>query len=300
MDIGVIGLGAMGNRIATVLLDSGHAVIVHDVSPVAIERAAEAGATPADSAAEVGAAASVVLLSLPQPEHVVAAVADKEGLLSRPADGLVIVDTSTVDPETTRHLAEKASEAGAEYLDAPVLGRPDGCGQWTLPVGGSPEALEIARPALEPLASGVTHVGQSGAGHAIKLLNNLMFGAINAITVEAFAIAARAGVSPETFFHTVSNSGAATVSGLFRELGPKIIERDFSPTFTTDLLYKDISLAADMAEDAGVPIIVGDSVKTLTGLARTAGYGEKDTSAVLKVYETLLGANVTGHGGTSG
>lgn len=292
MDVGVIGLGTMGSRMVQALLDAGHEVVAHDVSTPAVERAVATGAKAAGSGAEVGASARVVLLSLPLPEHVVAVVASEEGVLSRPAEGLVVVDTSTVDPGTTRHLADRAARAGVSYLDAPVLGRPEACGNWSLPVGGDPAALNVARPVLEAFARSVTHAGGSGSGNTIKLLNNLMFGAINAITAEVFAAAALVGVSPRKFYETVADSGAATVSNLFRALGPKILEEDFSPTFTVDLLHKDNKLAIEMLDGARAPVIVGNAVMVLNGLAQAAGYGGEDTSAIVKVYETLLGTKV--------
>lgn len=292
MDVGVVGLGKMGGLMVGGLLDAGHEVVVYDVSAAAVERAVGAGAKSAGSGAELGASSRVVLLSLPLPEHVAEVVAGKTGLLTRPAEGLILVDTSTMDPATTRQMAGQAAEAGVGYLDAPVLGRPEGFGNWCLPIGGDPEAMETARPVLEAIARTIIHVGASGSGHAIKLLNNLMFGAINAITVEAFAGAAAVGVSPQKFFDAVANSGAATVSPLFRQLAPKILEGDFSPTFTVDLLYKDNMLALRMLEEAQASIIVGNAVQTLNGLARAGGHGSADTSAVVKVYETLLGVKV--------
>lgn len=292
MKVGVIGLGTMGGQMVGALLDAGHEVIVYDVSDVAVEHAVSVGAKQAESSAEIGGSTEVTLLSLPLPAHVVAVVTEDAGLLAHPQEGLVIVDTSTVDPETSRRLAEEAASVGVEYLDAPILGRPDACGRWSLPVGGSSQALATARSALEPLASNISHVGESGTGNTIKLLNSLIFGAINAITVESFAIAALVGVSSRTFYETVANSDAATVSGLFRELGPKILEEDFSPTFTVDLLHKDNKLALDMVEEAQASVIVGNAVATLNGLARAAGHQNEDTSAMVKVYENLLGVKV--------
>lgn len=287
MKVGVVGLGTMGSEMVRALLGAGHEVIVHDVSKETVERVVEAGARETGSSAEVGAASRVVLLSLPMPEHVVEVVAGEYGLLSSPAEGLVVVDTSTVDPDTTRRMAAEAAKAGVGYLDAPVLGRPDACGRWTMPVGGDAGTLERVRPALEALG-GIAHVGGSGSGNAIKLLNNLMFGAINAVTAEVFAAAERVGVSPERFYETVAASDAATVSNLFRALGPKILERDFSPTFALDLLDKDNRLAVEMMERAGAPVMVGDTVKSLNGLALAAGHGAEDTSALVKVYKALL------------
>ncbi len=120
-----------------------------------------------------------------------------------------------------------------------------------------------------------------------------MFGAINAITVEAFAVATLVGVSPRQFYNTVVDSGAATVSNLFRQLGPKILEEDFSPTFTVDLLQKDNRLAIAMVEDRQASVILGSAVTALNGLAQASGYGGEDTSAAIKVYEKVLGVKVS-------
>ncbi|HEX5850826.1 MAG TPA: NAD(P)-dependent oxidoreductase [Rubrobacter sp.] len=295
MAIGVIGLGTMGGRIVRALLEAGHEVVVYDASDEALTRATDAGARAVGSVGETPPLCRVVLLSLPRPGDVVEVVAGADGLLSRSSQGFVVADTSTVDPGTTRRMADMAAEAGAGYLDAPILGRPEACGRWTLPVGGNREDLEVALPALDTIARNVSHVGASGSGNAIKLLNNLMFGAINAITAEALAAAALVGLSPRTFYETVAQSDAATVSNLFRAIGPKMLEGDFSPAFTVDLLSKDNSLALAMIEDAGASVIVGNAVETLNGLARAAGYGHEDTSATVKVYEQLLGVTVGDH-----
>lgn len=283
MDVGVIGLGAMGGPMAAALAAAGHRVLAYDVSARHLDAAVAAGAHPARSSAEVGAAVPVVLLSLPAPAHVREVVASGDGLFTRPAEGLVIVDTSTVDPATSRDLAAKATAIGVGYLDAPVLGRPDICGDWTFPVGGDPGALERARPVLDVLGRTVVHVGPSGSGNAIKLLNNLMFGAINAITAEVMGACADVGVSPETFYETVAGSGAATVSPLFRALGAKIVAGEYDPVFTVDLLSKDVSLAVTMMEGAGHSPVVGAAVCELVERARAAGLGAEDSSALAKI-----------------
>ena len=176
---------------------------------------------------------------------------------------------------------ELASSKGVAYLDAPVLGRPGSVGKWVLPVGGEAEALASARPALEVLAATVVHAGPSGAGNQIKLLNQLMFGAINGITAEVMAIADRIGVSQELFYQTIGGSSAATVSPLFKELGRRVVEGDYAdPTFTVDLLIKDVSLGLEMATAGGAVPILARSVDYLNRLAAQQGHGSKDTSVM--------------------
>lgn len=213
----------------------------------------------------------------------ISAVRGPEGLLSTATVGSLIVDTSTVDPGTTRANSEAAAAIGVGYLDAPVLGRPRGVGDWTLPVGGEEADLRRAEAVLGVIAARVVHVGPSGQGNTLKLLNNLMFGAINAATCETFALADRLGLDREAFFDTVVESGAATVSNLFRELGPKIIAGDFEPQFSVDNLEKDIGLGLALARTAGMTLDVGEAGQRLNRRAQAAGHGGQDTAAVVEV-----------------
>jgi 3-hydroxyisobutyrate dehydrogenase-like beta-hydroxyacid dehydrogenase len=194
---------------------------------------------------------------------------------------------STVDPNTTRRMGDRAEEVGVDYLDAPILGRPSALGRWVLPVGGDAKVLDRCRPVLGLLAREVIHVGPLGAGHTLKLLNALMFSAINVMTAEMMAVSVKAGLSPKVLFDAISASQAATVSGLFKEVGAKIIDRDFAPVFPIDMLCKDNGLAVDMARGFGAPPIIASAVQVLNELGRAQGLGSEDTSALVKLYETL-------------
>jgi 3-hydroxyisobutyrate dehydrogenase-like beta-hydroxyacid dehydrogenase len=147
---------------------------------------------------------------------------------------------------------------------------------------------------LEILAANVIHVGPAGSGNIVKLLNNMMLGAISSITAEIFAICAKLGMNPRVFYETIANSGAASVSGLFKEMGVKILNRDFEPLFSIDLLHKDVALGIQMAKEAGVPVMVSESNQLLNEMAKLKGFGKEDTSSVIKVYEDLLGIQVKG------
>jgi 3-hydroxyisobutyrate dehydrogenase/2-hydroxy-3-oxopropionate reductase len=197
----------------------------------------------------------------------------------------VIVDQSTVDPATSRKLAELAARRKVGYLDAPVLGRPAMVGKWSLPVGGSAADLDKCKSVLSVLAANVFHIGPSGAGTQVKLLNQLMFGAINAMTAEMMAISERVGIPPKLLYETITASQAGTVSNLFRELGARIANDDYeNPTFSVDLLIKDVRLAVEMAKDHSAPPIMARSVELLNEIARAQGLGKLDTSAMWKCY----------------
>ena len=225
------------------------------------------------------------LISLPRAEHVTSVVRGTDGLLDTAAPRSVIVDTSTVDPGTTRANAEAASACHVGYLDAPVLGRPHGVGDWTLPVGGEAADLSSAEPVLRTIAKSIVHIGPSGQGNTLKLLNNLMFGAINAATCEMFALGSRLEVDPAVLYETIVESGAATVSNLFRELGPKIVEGDFSPNFSVDNLEKDIGQGLALARATGLTLEVGEAGQRLNHRAQAAHLGREDTAAVFNVID---------------
>jgi 3-hydroxyisobutyrate dehydrogenase len=293
--VAVIGLGTMGGRVAARLAEQGAHVRGFDPSPAAAQ-AAGAAVEVHGSAASAARGAGTVVLSLPRPADVLAVAAD--ALTGLDAD-TVVVDLSTIDPASARAAAETvaggAGEAGgrgrgggASYLDAPVLGRPDRCGHWTLAVGGEAQAVERVRPLLErSVAKTVAHIGEVGSGSVVKLLNNLMFGGINAVTAEVFNICRLTGVEPEQFARVVSDSGAATVSGLFRELGAKIPAGDFSPAFGLGLLQKDNRLALRLAESSGSPAFVAHCVDQVNTLAAARDWAAEDTSAVYRLYELL-------------
>lgn len=280
----------MGLTAGRKILESGHSLLVYDVSLGAQEKARALGAGIATPPAEVARQVDMVILFLPGPKEIEWGVAGKDGLLAGSHPGLVIVDMSTVDPDTTIRLAEAASGQGVNYLDAPVLGRPVSVGHWALPVGGESSVLEQCRSILELLADKIYHVGPSGSGNKVKLLNQLMFGAINAMTAEMMAIADSLGIPPRLLFEIITSSEAATVSNLFKELGARIAqERYDEPTFSVDLLIKDVRLAVDMAKGNQAPPLLARTVEFINEMAQAQGYGGFDTAIMWKCYRKIWG-----------
>jgi 3-hydroxyisobutyrate dehydrogenase len=288
-NVGVIGAGVMGARAAETLAAAGHAIFVFDVAAAATRSLlAKAGVTVLSAPADVALKADVVLMYLPGPAQVADCVAGGKGLLGAARAGTVIVDQSTVDPETSRRMAGLADARSVGYLDAPILGRPSMVGEWSLVVGGRAADLERCTPVLRSLAANIFHIGPSGAGSQVKLLNQLMFGAINAMTAEMMAIAERVGVAPKLLYETITASQAGTVSNLFRELGARIAAEDYqNPTFSVDLLIKDVRLAAKMAKAHAATPIVARSVEFLNEAASAQGLGSLDTAVMWKCYRTL-------------
>ncbi len=288
MRVGLIGIGTMGRLALATLLEANHSVIAFDTFSKAMQYAEGLGATTAESPQQVAEQTDIILMLLPGPPQIEAVVSGKKGLLNASSTGQTIIDMSTVDPDTTRRLGAQAKVVGMTYLDAPILGRPSAVGRWVLPVGGDSAVLERCLPVLKTLGKEVIHVGDLGAGNTLKLLNAMMFSAINAMTAEMMAIATKAGLSPQVLFDTIASSDAATVSGLFKEVGAKINQRDFTPIFPIELLCKDNGLAVEMAKACGAPPLLATNIQTINELGRAKGLGSEDTSALVKVYEALL------------
>lgn len=287
MSIAVIGLGTMGGRMAAALHADGQAVTGYDVDPGARDAAAGGGISVADSGSSAWAQADVVLLSLPGPAECRQVA---EVIAQQPGSVRVVVDLSTVDPQASRDCADALAPAGVAFLDAPVLGRPASCGSWTLPVGGAPERLAEVLPVLTALAKSAVHVGDVGSGSAVKLLNNLMFAAINTVSVQVLDLSARIGLDPGVFYRTVVDSGAATVSPLFREVGKSVLADDYTPAFTLALLEKDNRLGLELGRSAGASLTLNEAVRPLLEQALADGLGAQDTAALITLLRSGGGA----------
>jgi 3-hydroxyisobutyrate dehydrogenase len=283
MKIAIIGLGVMGRAAAAALRAADHELTASDPAPNAAEHAGSVGAVLCGSPAEAAAHADVALLFLPGPAQIRAVVPN---LTSAMVKGSVIIDHSTADPDTARAMAEIVEKAGLLWIDAPVLGRPSAVGKWAHPVGQTPGALAKVEAVLRCYAASVFEVGGPGAGHTVKLLNQMMFGAINAMTAEMMSISNLLGLPPARLFEIITTSQAGTVSNLFRELGQRIAEDRYdNATFSVELLEKDIRLGLEMARAAGADPKLGSVVAAMNEAAVARGMGKSDTSAMWKVAD---------------
>jgi 3-hydroxyisobutyrate dehydrogenase len=273
--VGVIGLGRMGSVIAERLSQT-YSVFGWDVRE-------QEGSSPRTLShpEAIASECDIILLCLPSPVETVQILSTS--FLANLSSRHVVVDMSTSDPASARRFSESLAATGAHFLDAPILGRPDTCGSWTLPVGGDADALERARPVLSGIATRIFHAGASGTGHMIKLLNNLMFAAINTVTAEVIGACEHLGVPPERFLEVVGGSAAATVSPLFLDLVPRMIDPT-PPVFTVDLLRKDLKLVVEMCQADGATLHIAPALQTVTDLANAAGLGNKDSAALVELY----------------
>ena len=246
--VGVVGLGRMGLAMAVTLQRAGLAVTGFDIAAAVRERAAGEGVAVATGLAELLADTPIVLASLPDDAAVTDLVEGAGGLLEGPPDRLLI-DTSTVEPATSRRLAATLEAAGHAMLDAPVSGGPAGAaaGTLTVMVGGSEADLARAAPVFAAIAQKVVHVGPCGAGAVAKLVNNLLCAAHLLTNGEAMRLAEAAGVPAERVLEAVNAaSGRSAVSEV--NLPRWILSGTFDSGFTMGLMRKDVRLAGRLLE----------------------------------------------------
>lgn len=293
MDLGFIGLGAMGLPMTRHLLAAGHRVSVASRSPGPIDAAVAEGAIDGGSPAGVAAASDIVVLCVPDSPDVVQVVGDLLGSL-RP--GAIVVDCSTIDPDIERAQHIRVTEAGGRYLEAPVSGGTAGAvnGTLTLMVGGDAATLEEARPALEPFAGRIVHIGEPGLGQVVKLCNNLLFAAQMAATAEATALALASGADVVKLHEVlvVSTGDCAAVRTRLPVAGvvaDSPASNGWQPGFASVLMAKDLDLALAAGARAGVPMTATSSTRQLLTAALTAGYGREDFSSLAKVVFASAG-----------
>lgn len=277
MRVAVIGLGAMGLPMARRIAAAGHDLVAWDLSP---HRRAEAAGIALDRHAARGVEAMV--LSLP---HDAAVLAVAEAILAAPpAPGAVVLDCSTVAPETPRALAPRFAEAGLAWVDAPVSGGPAGAAAGTLTVmaGAAPGVLDRARPVLDAIAGKVVQVGGPGAGAVAKLVNNLLVGAHLLAAAEALRMGERAGVDIAALLAVVN--GASGRSAATEVNFPRwITSGSFDSGFTAGLMRKDLRLAGALAAATGGAHSISAAV-----LAAWAASGVEDTADFNRVAEAAL------------
>jgi 2-hydroxy-3-oxopropionate reductase len=287
--IGFIGLGIMGAPMARHLIRAGHDVRGFDVNADAVARLSGEGGTGAASTAEAVEDAGIVITMLPADRHVEAVVLDPGGVVEHARPGTLLIEMSTVSPQTSRAVAAAGRGRGLRVLDAPVSGGEPGAveGALSIMVGGQDSDFAAARPVLEAFGRTIVHVGGHGTGQVVKAANQLVVAGIIALNAEALVLMEAAGVDPERGL-TVLNGGLAGSTVLTRKMSA-FLARDYRPGFRIDLHHKDMGIVLRAAEAAGVGLPLAGQVSQLVAAARAAGLGSQDHSALLAVIERLNG-----------
>jgi len=294
--IGFIGLGHMGGPMARNLAVAGYPVHAFDIDAAAARTAAAVpGTTSHGSPADVAARAAVLFSALPNDDIVRNTYLDTRGILASGKPGLITCDCSTVSPEISQELHAAAKAKGIAHMDTPMLGSSPQAesGEIFFMVGGDRDKLTAIQPMLDVMGRLTMYVGPSGTGNRIKLLHNAL-GAVNAVAVaESLALCVALGVDPTTYYEVVKNGGGMAYSTYFDRRAMRIIEGNFDPTFTLDLMHKDVTLAARMAGPRlpHMPIL-NDTLAAFTE-GKSGGWGGEDFSGVTHVVEKRFGRKIS-------
>ncbi|MET0494655.1 MAG: 2-hydroxy-3-oxopropionate reductase [Actinoplanes sp.] len=287
--IGFIGLGIMGSPMASHLLAAGHRVTGFDVHRPAVDLLAATGLVAAGSVTEAVGTAEVVITMLPDHPQVEEVVLGAGGVLAAARPGTLLIDMSTIRPETSLAVARAAAGHAVRVLDAPVSGGEVGAKQATLSimVGGDEPDFAAARPLFETLGRTVVHVGGHGAGQVVKAANQLVVAGVFGLVSEAIVLLEASGVDAKAGLDVLAGGLAANrILDLKRE---SMIAREFRPGFRIDLHHKDMGIVLDAARQANVALPLSGLVAQLVAAARAMGHGSLDHSALLKVIEQVSG-----------
>lgn len=286
MKIAFIGLGNMGGGMAANLVKAGHEVNAFDLSEAALATASDNGCATFTDAAEAVQGVEAVVTMLPNGAIVKAVYSDS--VIGKAPAGAILLDCSTIDVATARDVIAMAEGAGYDMVDAPVSGGIAAAngGTLTFMVGGSATAFQRAEPILQAMGKAVIHAGDAGNGQAAKICNNMLLGIHMIGTCEAFAMAQKLGLDPQTFYDISSVSSGQCWSMTsycpVPGVGPQSpSDNDYQGGFATALMLKDLKLAMEAAGTAHVDTAMGRRAKEIFEAFDAAGNGARDFSAII-------------------
>ena len=289
-NVGFIGLGQMGQPMATNLLKAGHNLIVFDISEASVAAMVGQGAVAASSPAEAAKGADFVITMLPNGTLVRQCLLGENGVASTLPKGALVIDMSTVHPLETDAMIADMARLGFSMMEAPVGRTSDHAVAGTLLVlaGGTKEQIAKAQPLFDVMGSDTVDAGGPGKGIRVKIINNYMSIALNALSAEAIALSEAIGLEFDAAMAVMGGTPAG--KGHFTTTWPnKVLKGDLSPAFMIDLAHKDLGIAMDLANAVGVPMPMGGASREVYNIARSAGRGRQDWSAILEQVRALSG-----------
>ncbi|ATM77209.1 2-(hydroxymethyl)glutarate dehydrogenase [Serratia fonticola] len=288
--IAFIGLGQMGAPMASNLIKQGHRLNVFDISPVAVSALVAQGAKAAASPAQAALDAEFVITMLPNGELVHEVLFGAEGVCCTLSPAALVMDMSTIHPLQTDRLIAQMQARGFSLMDAPVGRTSDHAQAGTLLIlaGGTAEQVERATPVLMAMGSELINAGGPGMGIRVKLINNYMSIALNALSAEAAVLCEALGLSFDVALQVMSGTPAG--KGHFTTTWPnKVLKGDLSPAFMIDLAHKDLGIALDVANQLHVAMPMGAASREVYSQARASGRGRQDWSAILEQVRAASG-----------
>ena len=294
MRVGFIGLGTMGRGMALNLCRAGHDLVVHDLVRASGAVLEEAGATWADTVAELAGSVDVVFTSLPGPVEMREIGTGQKGLLSALKPGSAWFDLTTNSPTVVREVHAVAREHGVDLLDAPVSGGPKGAdsGKLAIYVGGDREAFDRVGPVLDAIGDQILYVGEIGAGNTAKLVHNCTSMIIRSGIAEVFTMGVKAGVEPAALWHAL-RQGAIGRARTFDRVGDRYLQEAFDPpSFALALANKDLRLALELADEFDVPMRAARLVQEDFQEALDRGWGNRDSQTPLLLQNERAGVTI--------
>lgn len=289
--IAFIGLGRMGRGMALNLCRKGFALTVYDVNPAPVGDLAAAGARAAPDVAQAVREADIVVTMLPNSAIVAQVIGGADGVLAHVRPGALVMDMSTVSPETTDALATASAARDVAFVDAPVgrLASHADRGESLFMVGGTEADFQRVKPLLEAMGTSIYHCGPVGSGTRTKLVNNFLAIVSCHMNAEALTLAQKFGLSLERTLDVIH--GTTATNGQLKIAWPaKVFRGDTEPGFTIDLAHKDLTLIVEAANAVQTPVPAAAAAREAYSTARARGYGSKDFSAMADAWCELAGA----------
>ena len=288
--VGFIGTGIMGGAMAGHIRKAGYELHVYNRTRAKAETLLEAGAVWHDRPGEIAAVCDVTFSIVGYPRDVEALYLGTDGLVAQAGEGTVLVDMTTSSPSLAARIAEQAAARGVAALDAPVSGGDVGArnAKLSIMIGGEASAVEAARPLFELMGTNVVHQGPAGAGQHTKMANQIVVACNMLAVAEGLAYAKATGLDPARVLSSIG-TGAAQ-SFLLNGLGPKMLAGDWAPGFYVHHFLKDLGIALEEAERAGLSLPGTNQARILyQTLAEELGGREDGTQGLFKVYLQQLG-----------
>ncbi|GAX90117.1 NAD(P)-dependent oxidoreductase [Effusibacillus lacus] len=288
LNIGFIGIGQMGRWMAQHLLESGNHLTVFDTNQDAIRPLEEKGALVAPTLQDLGGKNEIVITMLPNSKIVQSVVTGTGGLLSSMKPGGIIIDMSSSYVLSTKRLAQECKDKGLTLIDAPVSGGVKGAKEATLTimVGGRKEDFMKVLPILQCMGKTINLVGETGAGHALKAINNYLSAASLYATTEAMILAKKLGIDLTVALETINKSSGQSFSTHYK-FPTFILPRRFNSGFSLDLLLKDVKMVTALASDTKVPVFLAAVIEQIYEAACSTGEQSPDHTEIVKFLEKL-------------
>lgn len=287
-NIGFIGLGAMGNPMASNFLKNGYQTYVYDISTKAMDLLEERGAKACASSQELASKSDIIFSSLPNDEIVIQTMAGTNGVIESCRPASCIVDLSSVSPNTSVKMNKLAKTRYISYLDAPVSGGVKGAiaGTLTIMVGGDKKTYDELQTELKCIGKKILYIGESGFGDTIKILNNLLLGCNMAALAEALVLGEKCGLTLSTMNEIFSiSSGRSYVQE--NKIQNFIMKDSYHDGFAVALQYKDLMLALDTARTHKMPMPMTATASQIYEFVNAMDYGREDISVITKALENL-------------